>query len=114
MAEWSKALVLGTSLSRRGFESHRCQIILVKKKIPNDFSFKFTVYTVYLFNHLWMVEQENFEGFETVDESLGVVQTIDTQDDFAIAVAHQTRSVCGHPLEPVKRLEIRLKISVEK
>jgi hypothetical protein len=28
VAEWSKALVLGTSLSRRGFESHRCQIIL--------------------------------------------------------------------------------------
>ena len=26
VAEWSKALVLGTSLSRRGFESHRCQI----------------------------------------------------------------------------------------
>ena len=25
MAEWSKALVLGTSLSGRGFESHRCQ-----------------------------------------------------------------------------------------
>ena len=24
MAEWSKALVLGTSLSGRGFESHRC------------------------------------------------------------------------------------------
>ena len=26
VAEWSKALVLGTSLSGRGFESHRCQI----------------------------------------------------------------------------------------
>ncbi len=25
VAEWSKALVLGTSLSGRGFESHRCQ-----------------------------------------------------------------------------------------
>ena len=25
VAEWSKALVLGTSLSRRGFESLRCQ-----------------------------------------------------------------------------------------
>ena len=25
MAEWSKALVLGTSLSGRGFESHCCQ-----------------------------------------------------------------------------------------
>ena len=25
MAEWSKALVLGTSPSGRGFESHRCQ-----------------------------------------------------------------------------------------
>ena len=28
MAEWSKALVLGTSLKGRGFESHRCQIFL--------------------------------------------------------------------------------------
>ena len=28
VAEWSKALVLGTSLSGRGFESHRCHIIL--------------------------------------------------------------------------------------
>ena len=27
MAEWSKALVLGTSLSGRGFESHRCHKI---------------------------------------------------------------------------------------
>ena len=26
MAEWSKALVLGTSPKGRGFESHRCQI----------------------------------------------------------------------------------------
>ena len=26
VAEWSKALVLGASLSSRGFESHRCQI----------------------------------------------------------------------------------------
>ena len=25
MAEWSKALVLGTSPQGRGFESHRCQ-----------------------------------------------------------------------------------------
>ena len=25
VAEWSKALVLGTSLKGRGFESHRCQ-----------------------------------------------------------------------------------------
>ena len=25
VAEWSKVLVLGTSLSGRGFESHRCQ-----------------------------------------------------------------------------------------
>ena len=25
MAEWSKALVLGTSPKGRGFESHRCQ-----------------------------------------------------------------------------------------
>ena len=27
VAEWSKALVLGTSLSGRGFESHRCQTV---------------------------------------------------------------------------------------
>ena len=27
VAEWSKALVLGTSLKGRGFESHRCQKI---------------------------------------------------------------------------------------
>ena len=27
VAEWSKALVLGTSLSGRGFESHRCHKI---------------------------------------------------------------------------------------
>ena len=27
MAEWSKALVLGTSPKGRGFESHRCQHI---------------------------------------------------------------------------------------
>ena len=26
VAEWSKALVLGTSPKGRGFESHRCQI----------------------------------------------------------------------------------------
>ena len=26
LAEWSKALVLGTSPKGRGFESHRCQI----------------------------------------------------------------------------------------
>ena len=31
VAEWSKALVLGTSLSGRGFESHRCHIILHSK-----------------------------------------------------------------------------------
>jgi hypothetical protein len=61
-----------------------------------------------------MVQQENFEGFEAVDESLGVVQTIDPQDDFAIAVADQTRSICGHPLESVKRLETKIGISVEK
>ena len=30
VAEWSKALVLGTSLSGRGFESHRCQSFFVK------------------------------------------------------------------------------------
>ncbi len=29
VAEWSKALVLGTSLSGRGFESHRCQDTLL-------------------------------------------------------------------------------------
>ncbi len=27
VAEWSKALVLGTSPQGRGFESHRCQIL---------------------------------------------------------------------------------------
>ena len=30
VAEWSKALVLGTSLSGRGFESHRCQYKLFR------------------------------------------------------------------------------------
>ena len=30
LAEWSKALVLGTSPKGRGFESHSCQIILVQ------------------------------------------------------------------------------------
>ena len=29
LAEWSKALVLGTSPKGRGFESHRCQHILI-------------------------------------------------------------------------------------
>ena len=33
VAEWSKALVLGTSLSGRGFESHRCQYFLPTKSI---------------------------------------------------------------------------------
>jgi hypothetical protein len=39
VAEWSKALVLGTSLSGRGFESHRCQhcyfrpLALLKKQL---------------------------------------------------------------------------------
>ena len=28
LAEWSKALVLGTSPKGRGFESHSCQILL--------------------------------------------------------------------------------------
>lgn len=28
LAEWSKALVLGTSPKGRGFESHSCQIVL--------------------------------------------------------------------------------------
>ena len=37
MAEWSKALVLGTSLSGRGFESHRCQkFYLMKMKEKNS------------------------------------------------------------------------------
>ncbi len=36
VAEWSKALVLGTSLSGRGFESHRCQsFFLVWVNIKN-------------------------------------------------------------------------------
>ena len=30
VAEWSKALVLGTSLNRREFESRRHQIFLIK------------------------------------------------------------------------------------
>ena len=30
VAEWSKALVLGTSPKGRGFESHHCQDILLK------------------------------------------------------------------------------------
>ena len=34
VAEWSKALVLGTSLSGRGFESHRCQERLFVKYLP--------------------------------------------------------------------------------
>ena len=34
MAEWSKALVLGTSLSGRGFESHRCQSDLLENICP--------------------------------------------------------------------------------
>ena len=29
VAEWSKALVLGTSPKGRGFESHRCQICIL-------------------------------------------------------------------------------------
>ena len=29
LAEWSKALVLGTSPKGRGFESHRCQICIL-------------------------------------------------------------------------------------
>ena len=36
MAEWSKALVLGTSLSGRGFESHRCQKKLLLQDIDID------------------------------------------------------------------------------
>ena len=32
VAEWSKALVLGTSLSGRGFESHRCQNLFCTTK----------------------------------------------------------------------------------
>ena len=35
MAEWSKALVLGTSLSGRGFESHRCQTFFNAKDMNN-------------------------------------------------------------------------------
>ena len=35
MAEWSKALVLGTSLSGRGFESHRCQTFFNDKDMNN-------------------------------------------------------------------------------
>ena len=38
VAEWSKALVLGTSLSGRGFESHHCQGVL--KKILGPFKSK--------------------------------------------------------------------------
>ena len=38
MAEWSKALVLGTSLKGRGFESHHCQGVL--KKILGPFKSK--------------------------------------------------------------------------
>ena len=37
VAEWSKALVLGTSLSGRGFESHRCQNIFAKIRICKAF-----------------------------------------------------------------------------
>ena len=37
MAEWSKALVLGTSPKGRGFESHRCQkFYLMKMKEKNS------------------------------------------------------------------------------
>ena len=35
VAEWSKALVLGTSLSGRGFESHRCQTFFNDKDMNN-------------------------------------------------------------------------------
>ena len=31
MAEWSKALVLGTSPKGRGFESHRCQTFFLHR-----------------------------------------------------------------------------------
>ena len=37
MAEWSKALVLGTSLKGRGFESHHCQGGFEKiLRVPRD------------------------------------------------------------------------------
>jgi hypothetical protein len=38
VAEWSKALVLGTSLSGRGFESHRChnQFCFFKKYVGDE------------------------------------------------------------------------------
>ena len=45
VAERSKALVLGTSLSRRGFESHRCQKVLLLYQI---FLFWFLVWFPFL------------------------------------------------------------------
>ncbi len=39
VAEWSKALVLGTSPQGRGFESHRCQISCNMKLFASADSF---------------------------------------------------------------------------
>ena len=36
MAEWSKALVLGTSPKGRGFESHSCQIIFLVTAVKRE------------------------------------------------------------------------------
>jgi hypothetical protein len=38
VAEWSKALVLGTSPQGRGFESHRCQIVLNCAHVTGELS----------------------------------------------------------------------------
>ena len=47
MAEWSKALVLGTSLNGRGFESHRChennRYILSDNRDTGSFGSKDTI-----------------------------------------------------------------------
>lgn len=36
MAEWSKALVLGTSPKGRGFESHRCHVLFCNFPRPTN------------------------------------------------------------------------------
>ena len=61
VAEWSKALVLGTSPSRRGFESHHYQIFIDRKKhitmqdyfqiTMHYFEVILTVFKIYPHNH---------------------------------------------------------------
>ena len=43
MAEWSKALVLGTSPKGRGFESHRCQNFFLPLKHFRTYIFDFII-----------------------------------------------------------------------